>query len=148
MTNDENDDFYSGNFDELPGNSNFPDLKRDGFYEDFGNEEMNNNYSDMDINIENVKKIREKKREIGHKEENYDQDFIETQNIKSQDYLGNIYKILQKDKQNIHLEQNIDEDDGSDKELKLWEINKINQGLATHCIHKLIQGLTKMKIRT
>jgi len=58
MTNDENDDFYSGNFDELPGNSNFPDLKRDGFYEDFGNEEMNNNYSDMDINIENVKKIR------------------------------------------------------------------------------------------
>jgi hypothetical protein len=147
MTNDENDDFYSGNFDDLPGNSNFPDLQRNEFYEYYRNEEMNNN-DDLDINIENVKKIREKKREIGHKEENYDQDFLETQNIKSQDYLGKIYKILQKDNQKIHLEQNTEEDDASDRELKLWEMNKINQGLATHCIYKLTQGLTKMKIRT
>ena len=95
---------------------------------------------DLDINVEKVKKIREKKREIGHKEENYDQDFVETQNIKSQDYLGNIYRILQNENKNIHLEKTSDEGDGSDKELKQWEMNKINQGLATHCKLNLKKG--------
>ena len=109
----------------MTGNSCFPDMTETENYLEERNELL-------DRNIEKAKKMREKKREIGHTEENYDQDYIETQNVKSKDFLGNIYDILKKDAKHINLQDNSN-DEISDNEVKQWELNKINQGLATHC---------------
>jgi hypothetical protein len=90
--------------------------------------------------IEDIKKLKQKKRKIEPNEESYDPDYIETKNIKSKEIINEMYNELENNNKNDVSEE-------SDQELLNWEINKLKDGIGAHCIFyfKLGTSTTKEK---
>jgi hypothetical protein len=76
--------------------------------------------------IDQIKQLREKKRIIDHKQETYDQDYIEVKNTNSKDLIKDVYSFIDK--------HDAIEDDGelseNEKELLQWEMNKLRTGIS------------------
>jgi hypothetical protein len=78
--------------------------------------------------IEQIKHLREKKREIEHKEEKYDQDYIEVKQANGKEMIKDVYNLIQNNK----LFDIKEDDSDSDKELLQWEMGKLKHGMSAH----------------
>lgn len=96
--------------------------------------------------IDQIKKLREKKREILHKDEKYDQDYVETVNTSSKDLIHDVYKFIEKN-DTFDLKRTDDLSD-SEKDLLEWEMEKFKYGMSTNRnIPKLIKKENKSNVK-